>query len=137
MFKKTIKYVDFNGTEREEDYYFHMSVQEVTRLEAKFGGKGIETYSMELAANQDAEAMISFIEDIVLSSYGKKTEDGKNFFKSPKIREEFEYSQAYAELFEELLSDADAAKKFATGIATQTKKMKAQKLEVINDEPEQ
>ena len=133
MLKKTIKYVDFNGTEREEDFYFHVSVQEVTRLEAKFGGKGVETYAAELAANQDMEAMIEFIESIVLSSYGRKTEDGKNFFKSEKIRQEFEYSQAYAELFEELLMDPEAARKFADGISMQTKKMKAQKLEVIGD----
>lgn len=124
MFRKTIKYTDFNGTERTEDFYFHISVQEVARLEAKFKGMSIETYAKTLAANQDMEEMVKFMEELVLSSYGKKSEDGRSFMKSPKLREEFEYSQAYAELFEELLSVPEMAEKFASGIATQTKQLK-------------
>lgn len=123
MFKKKITYFDFNGTERKEDFYFHLSVPEVTRLEARLGDKTIETYAFELKANQDSEAMIKFIEDLVLSSFGKKSDDGKSFLKTPEIRRDFEYSQAYAELFEELFTEPDAAQKFATGIAMQTKKM--------------
>ena len=131
MFKKTIKYTDFNGTDREEDFYFHVSSHEVVRMEAKLGGRSLETYSKELSANQDMAKMIAFIEDLVLSSFGKKSEDGKNFLKSEVIRKEFEYSQAYAELFEELLTVPESAEKFATGIARQTKKMKETTLTVV------
>ena len=134
MFKKAITYVDFNGSERTEDFYFHLSLPEVTRLEASFGGKSLDTYAHQLSADQDMEQMVKFLENIVLMSYGRKTDDGKSFLKTPKIREEFEYSQAYAELFEELLTDPKAAERFAEGIATQTKKMKAQKLEVVDSE---
>ena len=131
MFKKTIKYTDFNGTDREEDFYFHVSAHEVVRMEAKLGGRSLDTYSKELSANQDMSKMIEFIEDLVLSSFGKKSEDGKNFLKSEEIRREFEYSQAYAELFEELLTVPESAEKFATGIARQTKKMKDTPLTVV------
>ena len=131
MFKKTIKYTDFNGTDREEDFYFHVSSHEGVRMEAKLGGRSLETYSKELSANQDMAKMIAFIEDLVLSSFGKKSEDGKNFLKSEEIRKEFEYSQAYAELFEELLTVPESAEKFATGIARQTKKMKETTLTVV------
>ena len=100
-------------------------------MEAKLGGRSLETYSKELSANQDMAKMIAFIEDLVLSSFGKKSEDGKNFLKSEEIRKEFEYSQAYAELFEELLTVPESAEKFATGIARQTKKMKETTLTVV------
>lgn len=123
MFKKQITYTDFNGTERKEDFYFHMSVQEATRLQAKHNGQPLDIYAKNLAANQNVEEMIKFIEEIMLTSYGKKSDDGKSFVKSPAIRTEFEYSQAYAELFEELLTVPETAEKFAKGVATQTKDM--------------
>lgn len=37
MIKQKITYVDFNGEERTEDFYFHLSMPEVVRLEAKIG----------------------------------------------------------------------------------------------------
>lgn len=123
MFKKRIKYVDFNGSPREEDFYFHMSPVEMTRLEAKIGGLTLDTYTQKLVANQDLSEMVSFIEDLVLSSYGEKTQDGTRFIKGQKIREKFEYSQAYAELFEELLTNPESAKKFSAGIGKQTSQL--------------
>lgn len=131
MFKKQIKYVDFHGTERVEDFYFHMSVPEVTRLEASFGGMSIETYAKALSEGKDPEKMIKFIEDIVLTSYGVKSDNGRAFLKTPEIRAEFEYSQAYAELFEELLTKPEVAEKFAMGVATQTKDLKKGKVEEV------
>lgn len=121
MFKKKIKYVDFNGAEREEDFYFHMSVPEATRLEARFGGMSLETYAKNLALNEDMAPMIEFIENIILSSYGQKSSDGRSFVKNEQMRTEFEYSQAYAELFEEMLTNPEVAEAFAKGVAAQTK----------------
>lgn len=131
MYKKEIKYVDFNGTERVEDFYFHLSVPEVTRMQAKFGGQGMETYAKNLSANNDESGMINFIEELVLNAYGKKSPDGKSFIKNPEIRKEFEYSQAYAELFEELLTNQDETERFSTGIATQTKQMNQPAMAVV------
>ena len=121
MIKKEISYVDFNGETRKEDFYFHMSLPEFARLEAKNKGIPIDQFTKNLAKDQDLEKLIQFIEDIVLGSYGKKSEDGKRFLKTEAIREEFEFSQAYAELFEELLTSPELAEKFAAGVATQTK----------------
>ena len=39
MLKKTIKYTDYDGNEREEDFYFNLSKAEVTEMElSKEGG---------------------------------------------------------------------------------------------------
>ena len=112
MIKKSITYTDFNGQERKEDFYFHMSLVERTRL---------DTYAKSLAINQNVDEMVKFIEMIILDSYGIKSADGKTFIKSKEIRAEFENSQAYAELFEELLLKPEVAEAFAKGIAVQTK----------------
>lgn len=123
MFKKKITYTDFNNNQRTEEFYFHMSVPEVARLEAKLGGKSIKEYAEGLKDDNDADKMVKFIEEIILGSYGKKSADGKSFLKTPEIRQEFEYSQAYAELFEEMLTHPETAQKFAMGTGTQTKNM--------------
>ena len=125
MFKHTINYVDFNGTERSEPFYFHLSLPEVVRLEAKLG-KPLDEYAKEVTANKDAKQLVEFIETIVLDSYGKKSDDGKSFLKSPEYRREFEFSQAYAELFEQLLTDSDLAAKFGTSVADNGKAKKNQ-----------
>ena len=33
MLKKTIKYTDYDGNEREEDFYFNLSKAEITEME--------------------------------------------------------------------------------------------------------
>lgn len=123
MFKKQIAYTDFNGTERKENFYFHMSLPEAARMEAKFNGMTVEEYATSLSEDKNTDRMIAFVEDIILSSYGKKSDDGKSFLKTPEIRTNFEYSQAYAELFEELITSPETARAFAEGISTKTKSM--------------
>lgn len=125
MFKQEITYTDFNGNERKEDFYFHLSIPEVTRIEAEIG-KPIKEYTEELAASMDMKKLLTFLEMIVLNAYGKKTSDGRSFHKSKELREEFEYSQAYAELFEKLLTNPDLAHKFGEGVANDGKNRKNQ-----------
>lgn len=116
MFKHEISYTDFNGQERTEDHYFHLSLPELTRLEAEIGEE-LEPYINRLVADADVKKLLDFLERILLTSYGKKSTDGRSFMKNREIREEFEYSQAYAELFEDLLTSPDLAKEFGAKVA--------------------
>jgi hypothetical protein len=123
MFKHTVEYTDFNGNERKEDLYFHLSLPEVTRLEAEIG-KPIEEHVKELNDNQNLKDLLNFIENILLNSYGKKTSDGKSFHKSKELRNEFEYSQAYAEVFEQMFTNPELARRFGMGVADNGKARK-------------
>jgi hypothetical protein len=125
MFKHNIDYVDFNGTERNEDFYFHLSSVEVTRLEAEIG-RDLNTHIKELTANQDMKTLLDFLERILLGAYGRKTSDGKSFIKNKDLRTEFEYSNAYAEIFEQMLTNPDLAKKFGEAVADNGKSKKNQ-----------
>ena len=120
MFKHTINYHDFNGNERKEDFYFHLSTPEVVRLEAKFGAT-IDEYTKTISEQQDLGQMLNFLEDIILTSYGRKTTDGKSFIKNQQLRTEFEYSQAYAELFEEMITNPELVKRFGEGVSETAK----------------
>ena len=115
MLKKTIKYVDFNEQEVTEDFYFNLTTPEVTKMVAKIGDD-IDKHAEKLAASGDYEGIIDFVEMLILTSYGVKSEDGKRFVKSKEARENFEYSAAYAELFEQLMADPEQSKAFGQGL---------------------
>ena len=115
MLKKTIKYVDFNEEEVTEDFYFNLTTPEITKMIAKIGDD-IDKYAEKLAASGDYEKIIDFVEMLILTSYGVKSEDGKRFVKSKEARENFEYSAAYAELFEQLMTDPEQSKAFRQGL---------------------
>lgn len=120
MFKHNVSYVDFNGTERKEDLYFHLSLPEVTRIEIEIG-KPLVDYTKELSANQDLKELIDFLETFILSAYGEKSADGKTFHKNEEIKHKFEHSQAYAEIFEQMLTNPDLARKFGESVSGKRK----------------
>lgn len=125
MFKHNITYVDFNGIERTEDFYFHLSLPEVTRLEAKLG-MDLGKYTEALVGRKDPKELVEFLEELMLSSYGVKTPDGRSFLKSKESRDAFEYSQAYADLFEQLFTDTELARRFGEQVADNGKNKKNQ-----------
>lgn len=115
MLKKTITYTDYNGNERTEDFYFNLTKAEIMEMEMSTTGGFAEMISKVVAA-QDAPAIIAIFKKMVLKAYGEKSPDGKRFIKSDELREAFEQTEAYSQLFMELATDADAASKFVNGI---------------------
>lgn len=119
MLKKEVVYVDYNGNDVKENLYFNLTSVEQARLVSRYATKGIdsiESYAKYLVENDDNAGMIAFIEDVILSSFGEKSADGRSFLKTKAIREQFEYSIAYATLFEELVTDEAKMKAFVTAI---------------------
>lgn len=127
MIKKTISYVDFNGTQRNDDYYFHLSVPEATRFAARFGEQGWEVGIKKIVDSGDLREVLDLFEDIILTSYGQKSPDGRTFVKNKEMRENFSNSEAYAQLFEELIMSPDAMTQFAKGIGMSTAQQLASK----------
>ena len=115
MYKKTIKYVDFNGVEREEDFYFHMTKAEAIKAEMSEKG-GLTAAITQIAAEDDAENLFRLFEKIVRMAYGKRSVDGKSFIKKPEYADEFLSSEAYSNLFMEFMEDANKASEFVNGI---------------------
>ena len=115
MIKKIIKYTDYNGQQRKETAYFNLNKLEILKLTAKLG-MNIDDYTKKLAESEDMPKMLQFIEDIILMSYGEKSEDGRTFEKSKEKTAKFENSNAFAELFEQLLTNPQQTEQFASGI---------------------
>lgn len=115
MLKKTMKYIDYDGNEREEDFYFNLSKGELAEMELSLNG-GLEGMINRIIQEKDNKKIVATFKDLILRSYGKKSDDGKRFIKSPELTEEFTQTEAYSDLFIELASDADAAAAFVNGI---------------------
>lgn len=115
MLKKTIKYVDYNGVEREEDFYFNLSKAEISEMELEIPG-GMSEMLKRITKAQDTPSLVKIFKDLILRSYGEKSDDGKRFIKSEELKIAFSQTEAYSELFMELATNADAASAFINGI---------------------
>lgn len=126
MLKKTIEYTDYNGTKRTEDFYFNLSKAEIAEMELEIPG-GMTAMLQRITAAQDTPSLVKIFKDLILRSYGVKSDDGKRFIKSQQLKDEFSQTEAYSELFMELATNAEAASAFVNGIlpsdvAKETKK---------------
>jgi hypothetical protein len=115
LLKKTIKYTDFNGEEMEEDFFFHLSKAELVELELS-EKDGLSEALKKIVAAEDGKEIIRVFKTVLLGAYGKKSEDGRRFIKNQQLRDEFESSEAYSELFMEMLTNTDSAIDFINGI---------------------
>lgn len=129
MIKKTITYEDFDGNERTEDFYFHLSKAETVEMMVSEAG-GLEKHIERIVTTQDNKKIVELFKDLVLTAYGEKSADGRRFVKTKELREEFSQTNAYVEIFMELAEDADAASAFVNGILPKTDGVKTAPLAV-------
>lgn len=115
MLKKTVTYVDYNGVERTEDFYFNLTKAEVAEMEMSVEG-GFSKMLEEIVQSKDNVRIVELFKQMVLKSYGEKSPDGRRFVKSKEISEAFAQTEAYSELFIELALNEEAAAAFVNGI---------------------
>jgi len=115
MLKKTIKYEDYNGIEREEDFYFDITRSELVEMEyGRYGG--MVEFIEKMVREQDVVKITAMFKELLLKSYGEKSEDGRRFVKSEEISKGFSETPAYDEIFFELYGDADKMATFIKSI---------------------
>lgn len=115
MLKREIKYEDFNGDQTSDVCYFNLSKTELIELEVRYD-QGFSNLLKRIVETKDDKEIVKIFKDIILMSYGQKSDDGKRFIKNDQLREEFEQTAAYDQLFMELASDDEKAAIFLKGI---------------------
>lgn len=115
MIKKTIKYVDFKGNEREEDFYFNLSKPELMEMELTTKG-GMSEYLDKIVKAQSREELIKWFRIIILKAYGEKSEDGRRFMKSEELSTAFSQTGAFEQLYMELVTNEKKASEFINAI---------------------
>ena len=115
MYKETFTYEDFNGLERTEDFYFNLSEAELIDMNTSING-GLMDMIKKIVAAQDTPNIMKWFKEILLASYGEKSEDGRQFNKSPEIRNGFEHTPVYSIMYTRLATDDEYAAKFMNSI---------------------
>lgn len=132
MYVKTIEYVDFNGTERKENFYFHLSQSELIEKELTTVG-GLEQWYKKIITTQNLPEIAKLYKELILSSYGEKSADGRQFIKSPELSNAFAQTNAFDILYRDILSDTEKGAEFFNGILP---KDLAEKAEELQKDPE-
>lgn len=115
MLKKTITYTDYNGVVRTEDFLFNLTKTELMKWDLKTPG-GLAARLERISQKVDVPSLTTFIEDLIDKSYGIKSEDGVRFIKDENLSKMFTQTEAYDQLFVDLLSDEKKTAEFINGI---------------------
>lgn len=115
MIVKTVTYTDFNGNERTESFWFHLSRPELTEMLLGIDNN-IETYIKTIIKSENYYEIVKIFKKLLLEAYGEKSEDGRRFVKLPEKTKEFSESEAYSVLFTELTTNEEKASEFINGL---------------------
>lgn len=119
MLKENVSYLDFDGVEQTETLYFNINRMELIAMQARYGKEDMAKYIERITKEEDFGKIHDLLNDIVLTAYGKKSEDGKRFIKSEELKEEFRTSLAYEALIEKFFDDeGQTLGKFVQGITS-------------------
>lgn len=115
MLRRELTYTDFDGNERTEEFFFHLTEAELTELQMSEYG-GLEARLRKIVLAKDGVEIMKFFKDIFLKAYGIKSPDGRRFIKNDEVRKEFEETEAYSQLYMELVTDADKMADFIKAV---------------------
>lgn len=119
MLQKSIKYLDYNGVEREETFLFNLTKAELMEMELGTTG-GLTEMIQKIIQTKDQPSIIKIFKELILKAYGEKSADGKRFIKTDEhgnpLSRAFSETEAYSNLFMELSTDDKAAAAFVNGI---------------------
>ena len=115
MIKRTIVYTDYNGEPQKMVAYFNLNKAELAEVSVSEEGNYVNVVD-QIINEKDNQKLLELFKKLILMSYGKKSPDGQRFIKTQEMRDEFEQTEAFVELFMELMTNEDAAAAFAKGI---------------------
>lgn len=119
MIKKTIKFHDYDGNEREDEFYFNLTQMELNKINSdpSLPG-GIEESVIRAQKNEDAGEMLRIVDMLISRSYGAKLPDGsfvKRNVSGLPLYEIFVNTEAYDNLIQELITNENEIVSFLTG----------------------
>lgn len=115
MLKETMTYIDYDGNERTEDFYFNLTKAELTEMDLGMDG-GMMEYLHKIVNSKDMKKILENFKIIIAKAYGEKSPDGKRLMKSPELFKAFSETEAYSDLFVRLCSDAAYSANFIKAI---------------------
>lgn len=116
MLRKTLTYDDYNGVSRTEDHYFNLTQAEIIKWLMTSGDYTLDQVLIRLSEERNGKEIIRIFEELLHLSYGRKSLDGTRFEKSEELWKNFSQTEAYSNLFMELVTDGAKAAAFINGV---------------------
>lgn len=116
MLKKDITYHDLDGNPVTETFYFNLSKSEILEMQQSEGGADIRDHIRALIASRDIRGVMAALRDVIRTTVGKRSDDGRRFIKTPEYADEFMQTGAYDELLVELMNKPGAASEFIKAV---------------------
>lgn len=112
---KDITYTDLNGDTQTERAWFRLSALELNELNDMYDGKTDKLLDKAIK-NKDTSFIAKYLKDVIVLAYGVKSDDGKKLIKTQEIREAFDGSLPFDEIYTELLLNPEEVERFIEGI---------------------
>jgi hypothetical protein len=111
MLERTFVCKGFDGKQYEETYGFYLSRADLLKI--NLGSfVGLDVLMQRLIDAQNGVEIMNIIDKIIMTAVGRESADHRKFLRNDEIRDEFRQSDAYSQLFEELVTDAEKASQF-------------------------
>lgn len=118
MFERKFTYKGFDGKNYEDTWGFYLSKADL--LEIQLGTfVGLDALMKRLIETKNGKEIMAIIKEIILKSVGHTSPDGRKFIRNEELREEFLQTDAYSQLFEELVLDGKKALEFIASAVPQ------------------
>ncbi len=118
MFKEKITYVNIDGEEVTETFYFNFTQAEATEFNLKvIGDKPIENYVQALVEARNYGELVTIFKELILATYGEKI-DGRfvKYKNGIRLADYFAATEAYSWLFNKLATDDKYAAEFVNKV---------------------
>lgn len=111
MLIREFTYKDYNGKTQKETFCFNLTKADLLEMNlGSFGG--LDDLMKRLIREDRPREIVAMFKEMILSSVGRKSPDGRRFIRNEEIRNDFYETEAYSELFTELVTDGEKLREF-------------------------
>lgn len=114
MFERKFKFKGFDGKMYEDTWGFYLSKADL--LEIQLGTfVGLDALMKRLIETKNGKEIMAIVKEIILKAVGHTSPDGRKFLRNDELREEFQQTDAYSQLFSELVTYPEKVLDFIFG----------------------
>lgn len=114
MFEREFTFEGFDGKTYKDTWGFYLSKADL--LEIQLGTfVGLDQLMKRLIETKNGKEIMEIVKEIIMKSVGHTSPDGRKFLRNEELREEFRQTDAYSQLFTELVTDPEKVLDFIFG----------------------
>lgn len=115
MLQREFTYKGYDGEMHTDTWLFNLTQADLLKLNmGSFGG--LDDLMKRMIREDRPKELVDMFEALILSAVGEKSPDGRRFIRTQEIRDEFYQTEAYSQLFTELVTNGEKLKAFILAI---------------------